>query len=116
MQFEVAGQLKSADACHCSQCRKQSGHYWASASVARDELAISGDDNLRWYSATPGVRRGSCATCGSFLFWDAESERHIAVALGAIDGRTGVTLEKHIYVADKGDYYEISDGLPQEQQ
>lgn len=36
-----------------------------------------------------------------------------SVALGSIDGPTGVRLERHIFVAHKGDYYEIADGLPQ---
>ncbi len=36
--------------------------------------------------------------------------------MGAFDTPTGTHLTKHIFVADKGDYYEISDGLPQNQQ
>jgi hypothetical protein len=36
--------------------------------------------------------------------------------MGAFDGPTGTKLTKHIFVADKGDYYDIADGLPQNQQ
>ncbi len=36
--------------------------------------------------------------------------------MGAIDTPTGVRLAKHIFVADKGDYYDIEDGLPQSEQ
>jgi hypothetical protein len=36
--------------------------------------------------------------------------------MGAFDAPTGTHIEKHIYVADKGDYYEIRDGLPQDEQ
>ena len=36
--------------------------------------------------------------------------------MGAFDTPTGTHLAKHIFVADKGDYYEINDGLPQNQQ
>jgi hypothetical protein len=32
---------------------------------------------------------------------------------GTIDGATGLRLQRHIFVADKGDYYDIADGLPQ---
>ena len=32
---------------------------------------------------------------------------------GAFDTPTAAHLEKHIFVAEKGDYYEITDGLPQ---
>jgi hypothetical protein len=35
--------------------------------------------------------------------------------MGAFDTPTLTRLEKHIFVAEKGDYYEIADGLPQYQ-
>jgi len=38
------------------------------------------------------------------------------VALGALDGPTGLKLERHIFTADKGDYYDIDDGIAQEEQ
>jgi hypothetical protein len=34
--------------------------------------------------------------------------------MGAFDNATVAHLSKHIFVSDKGDYYEIADGLPQE--
>jgi hypothetical protein len=36
-----------------------------------------------------------------------------SVALGSLNGKTDLRLERHIFVAHKGDYYEIGDGLPQ---
>jgi hypothetical protein len=33
--------------------------------------------------------------------------------MGAFDSPTGTCLETHIFVADKGDYYNIPDDLPQ---
>ncbi|KIN63152.1 Glutathione-dependent formaldehyde-activating GFA [Sulfitobacter noctilucicola] len=35
---------------------------------------------------------------------------------GTLDAPTGIATEKHIFVADKGDYYTIADGLPQQGQ
>ena len=35
--------------------------------------------------------------------------------MGAFDKPTGTQLGKHIFVGDKGDYYEIADGLPQDE-
>ena len=37
-------------------------------------------------------------------------------ALGTIDGPTDTKLKIHIFVANKGDYYELADGVPQNQQ
>ena len=47
VSFEVSGALPPPDACHCSQCRKQSGHYWASTDVLRTALKIDGAENSR---------------------------------------------------------------------
>ncbi len=109
--FEVAGSPKGMSVCHCTQCRKMSGYAWSSAQVSDGDLSITGP--VTWFEASETAKRGICPRCGSFLFWKAHDENTISFALGAIDGPTGVTLEKHIFVADKGDYYDIADGLPQ---
>ena len=57
--------------------------------------------------------RGFCGTCGSFLFWKRDDEDLISFSLGSLDRPTGLQLDRHIFVADKGDYYTIDDGLPQ---
>jgi hypothetical protein len=70
----------------------------------------------RWYAASAAAKRGFCPTCGSFLFWKAHDEDEIGVSLGALDGATGLRLERHIFTADKGDYYDITDRVRQEEQ
>jgi len=116
VKFEVAGELHAPDVCHCSQCRKQSGHFWASTDVQRKDLTITGSEYIKWFRSSERVQRGFCSTCGSFLFWEAFGGETIAIAMGAFDSPTGTELAVHIFVADKGDYYEIADGLPQKQQ
>lgn len=116
VRFSVANELGGPDACHCEKCRKTSGHYWASTDVVRTDLTIEGEENLTWFRSSEKVRRGFCRTCGSALFWDPIGREKIGVAMGAFDKPTGTKLHIHIFVADKGDYYEIADGLPQNQQ
>ena len=111
--FTVSGHLGESDACHCGQCRKWSGHYWASANVPREALAVEGAERVAWFQSSERVRRGFCSACGSVMFWDPIGKPVVAVALGALDAPTGTHLAKHIFTADKGDYYDIADGLPQ---
>jgi hypothetical protein len=113
VSFEVAGALAAPDACHCIQCRKQSGHYFVSTNVPRAMLDITGQEDIAWYQSSAKVRRGFCSTCGSTLFWDPPDRDWIAVAMGAFDPPTKTHLEKHIFIAEKGDYYDIADGVPQ---
>lgn len=114
--FTVKGALPGPDACHCTICRKHSGHYYAGTDVKKSALTIAGEQNITWYQSSPKVRRGFCATCGSSLFFDPPHLDWIGVAMGAFDGPTDTKLAIHIFVADKGDYYDIADGLPQNQQ
>jgi hypothetical protein len=116
VRFEVAGDLPPPDACHCTACRKSSGHVFASTDVPRDAVTIHGAENVTWYVSSEKARRGFCKTCGSSLFWDPLRRDWIGVAMGAFDKPTGARLGIHIYVADKGDYYDIADGLPQNAQ
>ena len=115
VSFEVEGDLPGPDACHCSQCRKQSGHFWASTDVARTAVTIHGADHVTWFRSSEKVRRGFCSTCGSVLFWDPIHRDTIGIAMGAFERPTNTRLAIHIHVADKGDYYDISDGLPQKE-
>lgn len=116
VKFEVDCSLSSPDACHCSQCRKWSGHYLVSTDVPLSSLMIHGSDHLTWFQSSSKVRRGFCSTCGASLFFDPlDKQKHdwIGISMGAFDTPTGTDLALHIFVAEKGDYYEISDGLPQ---
>ncbi|MGD0190927.1 MAG: GFA family protein [Rhizomicrobium sp.] len=113
VRFEVKSELHAPDACHCEQCRKQSGHYFVSTNVPRASLTLHGAEHVTWYQSSGKVRRGFCSACGSFLFWDPVGLDIIAIAMGAFDRPTGTRLAKHIFVPEKGDYYDIADGLPQ---
>ena len=115
MRFEVTCALPGPDACHCSQCRKHSGHFFTSTDVPRAAVTIHGADALTWFRSSEKVQRGFCATCGSSLFWDPIEKDWTGLSMGAFDGPTGTRLRIHIFVADKGDYYDIADGLPQNQ-
>jgi len=114
VSFAVACELKPPDACHCTICRKHSGHVFASTDVPRAAVTIRGEDAITWYQSSVKVRRGFCRTCGSSLFFDPPADRDwIGIAMGAFDQPTHTKLAVHIFTADKGDYYEITDDLPQ---
>lgn len=113
VRFRTRGELREVVACHCSQCRRQTGHFLAATNVADDQITLEGEENLRWYRASDFARRGFCSNCGSVMFWKADSEDYVSVQAGSFDAPTGLKLAYHIFCADKGDYYEIADGLPQ---
>jgi hypothetical protein len=113
VRFRTKGALRGVIYCHCGQCRKQTGHYVAATQVADADITIEGADKLSWYAASPAARRGFCSVCGSLLFWKDHSLDRISIMAGAFERPSGLAGQSHIFVADKGDYYDIDDGLPQ---
>lgn len=113
VRFEVSCDLPAPDGCHCSACRKWSGHYFVSTDVPRAAVKIEGEDKLTWYRSSEKARRGFCSVCGSSLFWDPLHRDWTGIAMGAFERPTNTKMAVHIFVADKGDYYDIADGVPQ---
>lgn len=108
--FRLTGSFSEIEVCHCVQCRKWTGHFFANIEVPRDSLEIQGSECITWHHSSQKVRRGFCATCGSPLFFDPlDREKHnwIGIAMGALDTRTGSKIALHIFTAEKGDYYDI---------
>jgi len=116
VSFEITTQPGAGEICHCTKCRKWTGHVLASTEVPRTALKIFGEEHLKWFHSSEKVRRGFCSECGSSMFFDPiDKDKHhwIGVSLGAFDSPTDTKLALHIFAAEKGDYYEITDGLPQ---
>ena len=110
VSFELRGALDDAIACHCGQCRKQTGNYWTSTHTADSDLHFIRKETLAWYRSSPTAQRGFCKACGSTLFWKADDSGSTSVCVGAIDGKSDLKLAGHIYVSDAGDYYDIAGG------
>ena len=111
--FELIGELRDVVFCHCSQCRKTSGHYWAATQVTKVNLNLIKATSLSWYDSSDKARRGFCSVCGSSMFYERKGIDKISVSAGSLEIPTSLDRMRHIYVTSKGDYYDISDDLPQ---
>jgi hypothetical protein len=113
VRFTTQGPLREVIFCHCSQCRRQSGLYFAATSVAADCLTVEGADCITWFAASGFARRGFCSTCGSLLFWKPNDAPRFAVLAGAFDRPEVLHPGYHICTDGRPEFYRIGDGLPQ---
>lgn len=113
VRYTVTGEMREVTYCHCSQCRKTSGHYVAASSCDIDALQLVSDDTLTWYRASDIAQRGFCNICGGNLFWKPDHDRRISIFAGTIDTPTGLKSGPHIFVDDKSDYVTLADDQPQ---
>jgi hypothetical protein len=112
VRYQIRGALRGILACHCSQCRRTSGHFAAMTSAPSANIELTASDTLVWYQSSDSAERGFCNRCGGNLFWKQRGRDAISITAGTLDTPTGLTVEQHIFVADKSDYYTIEDGVP----
>jgi len=113
VRYEIQGPLRDIVGCHCGQCRKTSGHHVAATQGRWDKLRFLNDEALIWFRSSDVASRAFCGRCGSNLFWRRHGNENVSIFAGSLDQPTGLRMVSHIHAESAGDYYEISDGLPQ---
>jgi len=114
VRFEIAEAPVGMAYCHCSRCRKAGGG--ADVLVRSESFRwISGAELVARYAPDPPFElvRCFCSLCGTYL---GEPETHpklYAISARALDDDPGVRPLFHERVADKPNWYEILDELPQ---
>ncbi|OTB03953.1 hypothetical protein M426DRAFT_59427 [Hypoxylon sp. CI-4A] len=79
--------LESSGSCQCTQCRRGTGSlFFIAHSVPLGGLEfLTSKETLKNFYATPGIQRGFCTSCGSFLYWHDESTGRIDITVGCVD-------------------------------
>jgi hypothetical protein len=80
------------------------------------DIELTASDSLRWYRSSDTAERGFCGVCGGNLFWKQAGRDAISVTAGTLDTPTGLSVQEHIFVADKSDYYPLNDDLSKQAQ
>jgi hypothetical protein len=112
ISYTIEGDARDVVDCHCSRCRRHTGHFMAATGVDADRLLISGEDRLRWY-ATADVEYAFCGNCGSTLFWrTSRRPGYVAVAAGTLTPPTGLKTIATIYTDYASDYHSFDESIP----
>lgn len=110
VRYRAAG-LRDIWFCHCRQCRQVTGHFLGACRTGRDRFEVAGE--VRWSVHSGTSELGRCAACASPLFWRRANSTAMSALTGSLDEGHGLRVLGHAFVAEKGDYYDITDGLPQ---
>lgn len=116
VRYEIDGKLEKITNCHCGLCRKMSGSAFSSgATVPAIEFRfVAGKELLKEWESSQGYFRQFCGKCGSpILKRKTKDPENLRVRVGTLDTDPGIKLSKHIHVASKAPWIEITDGLPQ---
>jgi len=112
ISYEITGPARPVINCHCSRCRRHTGHFMAATAAAVEDVVIAGE-TLTWYEADEGVQYGFCGVCGSTLFWrTARRPGRISIAAGTLTPPTGLQTVAAIYTDFASDYHPFDDTIP----
>lgn len=113
VRYAVRGPLRDVVNCHCSMCQRLHGNYGPHSKARKANISITNDSGLAWFRTSDIAQRGFCRECGSGLFWEPFDLDATGIIAGTLDGPTQLETIGHIFVAEKPDFYEIDDALPQ---
>jgi hypothetical protein len=116
VRYEVTAPPESVEHCHCSMCRRAHGASFSTNAVVRSETlsVTSGAHLISEYVSSPNRRKCFCSNCGSQLFIRRlDQPQSTVVTLGTIDGDPRARPARHVFVASKAPWYDITDALPQ---
>jgi hypothetical protein len=113
VRYRVEGPVRAILVCHCRECRRWAGRAWAATAARREHLVIEGD--VIWRPSPDSewqASRGTCAACGSSLFWHARDGERVAIAAGSLDEPSGLPVAAHIWVEQGADWERPPNGVP----
>ena len=111
IQYAVDGPLRDITNCHCTRCRRSTGHFMAATSAKREDIQIQGD-TLKWYEPVEGTEYGFCGNCGSTLFWrTTRYPRFMSIAAGTLTPPTGLKTTTAIFLDYGSDYHHYDESL-----
>jgi hypothetical protein len=96
-------------------CRKTHGAPFVSfASVPKTRFRwLRGTENVKRYASSEGAWRPFCAKCGSTVPAAPESMDVVFIPVGLLAGDPKLGPLRHVFVASKAPWYEITDGAEQ---
>lgn len=117
VRYEIRGELIGpVTYCHCWRCRKHSGSSFGTTVgvKAEDFAVVEGEEILRSWESSPGIRRFFAGCCGSPIFKrDDAIPQVLGLRLGTLDSDPSRRAELHFMVGSKAPWVEIHDALPQ---
>ena len=102
------GPLRDVIACHCSQCRRTSGHFVAASGAPTAAIKLIKAETLTWYRSSAAGAAGVLQSLWRKSFLAREQGKDwTSIMAGTLDPPTGLRIVEHIFVEDKSDYYSI---------
>jgi hypothetical protein len=117
VRYTVADEFRYAANCHCSRCRAATGSAFKPfGGIEREKFAITAGGDRLMIVGEELMNDTRCAACGSLLFSVVRDGAYVHVAMGSLVDAPTLRPTEHIFVGSKAPWFEITDGLPQNEE
>lgn len=100
VSFQITEMPADLHACHCENCRRNSGLATMTVAVPASAITITGADSVSTYVSSDWASRSFCARCGSSLWYRLTEPGDAAdyyLSSGLLDDQDGLRLVQEIY-------------------
>jgi hypothetical protein len=112
VRWEFEGKPFLFNHCHCRECRKSHGAAFASNLhiVPPQFRWLAGEDKVRRYESSPGVRRSFCSGCGGNVAIVLDDQ--VVLPAGSMDDDCGARPQVSFFAGEKPPWSEVDPGVP----
>ncbi len=111
--FEFEHDAGQAFHCHCESCRRAASSPVTTWITVPTDKARFTKGEPKYFTSSPGVRRGFCGTCGSPLSYEGPVHPgFIDLYAASLEPDVVVEPEFHVYSDEQLPWFEVHDGLP----
>jgi hypothetical protein len=95
-------------ACHCGDCQKLHGNFFAMLVASEDQIRWNGTLQPQWYQSSETVQRAHCPNCGSRLAKRPIDGGRIMVSVGLFDRHLPRKIQKQVFGDSHPDWYDLT--------
>lgn len=96
-------------ACHCGDCQKLHGNFFAMLAAPTEAVEWSGDLAPQWYDSSPQARRSHCPRCGSRLAKQPADGQRTLVSAGLFARDLPRRIRKQVWTDSHPAWYDLPD-------
>jgi hypothetical protein len=106
VRVHVPGASAGVVACHCSDCQKLHGNFFAMLVTEKANVRWEGGEHVSWYRSSPENERGFCTHCGSRIAKRPTEGSRIMMAAGLFERTLARKVIKNVWLEQKPGWYE----------
>jgi hypothetical protein len=95
-------------ACHCEDCQKLHGNFFAMLVAPREDVIWPGDLAPHWYASSPQARRAHCPECGSRLAKEPAGSSRMLVSAGLFSRHLPRRIQKQVWADSHPSWYDLA--------